>query len=219
MLPSQNSHSPLSQDEWLVPVPTFISKLRNESKHFKIVCGFVYIVLFIQYITVFLCISLLINGWKVFDPDCISVKCLSRIWIWFHLYCNIIINSVIDMRKITTTKNGSGCSTLSHIERSGLILEIKLLMLSSIKFPFWKLKLFQFNLLFKGFFIILLLKEKFSILNPGSIFDFYNKIQISKFRLHAILVFTSWKHLHFGAGSNLSLLVMMAYDACNETEC
>lgn len=53
-------------------------------------------------ISVFLCISLLINGWKVFDPDCISVKCLSRIWIWFHLYCNIIINSVINMRKITS---------------------------------------------------------------------------------------------------------------------
>lgn len=80
-------------------------------------------------ISVFLCISLLINGWKVFDPDCISVKCLSRMWIWFHLYCNIIINSVINMRKITSKnyKNGSGCSTLSHIERSGLILEIKLL--------------------------------------------------------------------------------------------
>lgn len=55
-------------------------------------------------ISVFLCISLLINGWKVFDPDCISVKCLSRTWIWFHLYCNIIINSVINMRKISNYK-------------------------------------------------------------------------------------------------------------------
>lgn len=81
------------------------------------------------------------------------------------------------------------------------------------------MKLFQFNLLLKDFFLILLFKVKFSILNPDSVFDFYDKIQLSKFRLHAILVLTPWKHLHLGAGPNLSLLVMMAYDACNETEC
>ena len=91
--PSQSSQSLSISDWWMIGPSTkkFKTKLRIEFFKSLILFMDLHILYCLYNISqFFLCVFLLINGWKVSDPDCISVNCLSRKWIWFHLYFNLI---------------------------------------------------------------------------------------------------------------------------------